>query len=94
MAELASPQVREGILASKDQGAAVGMMLYVMSLPEPTVLLSHVRLVLDGRVSPVLLWEKHWIVLVLAGLLALIVLAMLKRLLFPARPRIVMHAPK
>ena len=94
MAELASPRVRDGILASKDQSAAVGMMLYVMSLPEPTVLLSHVRLVLDGRVNAVLLWEKHWIVLVLAGLLALIVLALLKRLLFPARPRIVMHAPK
>jgi hypothetical protein len=92
MAELASPRVREAILASRDQSAAVGMMLYVMSVPEPNVLLTHAKLVLDGRVSPVLLWEKHWVVLVLAGLLALIVLALLKRLLLPSRPRIVVQS--
>jgi hypothetical protein len=94
MAELASPRVRDAIIASRDQGAAVGMMLYVMSVPEPAVLLMHARLVLDGRVSPVLLWEKHAVVLVLAGLLALILLALLKRLLFPPRPRVYMQSPK
>lgn len=93
MAELASPRVREAIIASRDQGAAVGMMLYVMSMPEPTVLLAHARLVLEGQVSPVLLWEKHAVVLVIAGLLALILLALLKRLLFPPRPRIYMQSP-
>jgi hypothetical protein len=93
MAELASPRVRDAIIASRDQGAAVGMMLYVMSMPEPTVLLAHVRLVLDGQVSPVLLWEKHAVVLVIAGLLTLILLAILKRLLFPPRPRIYMQSP-
>ena len=93
MAELASPRVREAIIASRDQGAAVGMMLYVMSMPEPAVLLAHARLVLDGQVSPVLLWEKHAVVLVVAGLLALILLALLKRLLFPPRPRIYHAVP-
>jgi hypothetical protein len=93
MAELASPRVRDAIIASRDQGAAVGMMLYVMSMPEPTVLLAHARLVLDGQVSPVLLWEKHAVVLVIAGLLTLILLAILKRLLFPPRPRIYMQSP-
>jgi hypothetical protein len=94
MAELASPRVRDAIIASRDQSAAVGMMLYVMSVPEPTVLLMHARLVLDGRVSPMLLWEKHAVAMVLAGLLALILLALLKRLLFPPRPRIYMQHPK
>jgi hypothetical protein len=93
MAELASPRVREAIIASRDQGAAVGMMLYVMSMPEPAVLLAHARLVLEGQVSPVLLWEKHAVALVIAGLLALILLALLKRLLFPPRPRIYMQSP-
>jgi hypothetical protein len=49
--------------------------------------------VLDGQVSPVLLWEKHAVVLVIAGLLTLILLAILKRLLFPPRPRIYMQSP-
>jgi hypothetical protein len=93
MTELASPRVRDAIIASRDQGAAVGMMLYVMSVPEPAVLLAHTRLVLDGQVSPVLLWEKHAVVLVVAALLALILLALLKRLLFPARPRIYVQPP-
>ena len=51
----------------------------------------HARLVLDGRVSPVLLWEKHGVVLVVAGLLALMLLLMLKRLLFGTRPRIIVQ---
>jgi hypothetical protein len=93
MAELASPRVRDAIIASRDQGAAVGMMLQVLSMPDPSVLVAHTRLVLDGRVSPVLLWEKHAVALVIAGLLALILLALLKRLLFPVRPRIYVQSP-
>jgi hypothetical protein len=88
MAELASPRVREAIITSRDQSAAVGMMLHVTSIPDPTVLLIHTPLVLDGSVSPLLLWEKHAVALVIVGLLALILLALLKRLLFPPRPRI------
>lgn len=92
MAELASPQVREAIIASRDQAAAVGMMLRVVSMPDPSVLVAHARLVLDGRVSPVLLWQKHTTALVTAGLLGFILLALLKRLLFPPRPRIVVQS--
>jgi hypothetical protein len=93
MADLASPRVREAIIASHDQAAAVGMMLQVTSMPDPSVLLVHAKLVLDGQVSPVLLWEKHPVVLVIAGLLGLILLALLKRLLFPPRPRIIVQSP-
>jgi len=92
MAELASPRVREAIIASPDQAAAVGMMLQAGSLlPEPSTLLAHVRLVLDGRVSPVLLWEKHGLALVATPLLALMLLMMLKRALFGTRPRIIVQ---
>ena len=91
MAELGKPRVRDAILASSDQAAAVGMMLQTSAIPDPSVLVSHVRLVLDGKVSPWLLWEKHPVSLAVVGLLALLLLALLKRLLFPARPRIVVH---
>ncbi|HEX5999376.1 MAG TPA: hypothetical protein VFZ16_08255, partial [Hyphomicrobiaceae bacterium] len=91
MAELASPRVREAIIASRDQAAAVAMMLQAETAVDPTALIAHSRLVLDGRVSPVLLWEKHTTALLAAGLLALILLALLKRLLFPTRPRIVVQ---
>ncbi len=91
MAELSSPRVREAIIASRDQSAAVSMMLQVASLPDPGMVIAHTRLVLDGRVSPLLLWEKHGVVLAAAALLALMLLLILKRLLFGARPRVVVQ---
>ena len=92
MAELAKPRVREAILASHDQAAAVGMMLQTSSMPDPTMLLEHARLVVDGKVSPLLLWEKHPFSLAGIGLSALVLLLMLKRLLFGTRPKIVVRA--
>ena len=51
-------------------------------------MLEHARLVLDGRVSPLLLWEKHpascWCAAVAVALMLLLIL---KRLLFGARPQ-------
>ncbi len=88
MADLASPRVREAIIASRDQLAAVGMMLQAASYLDPSAPVTHARLVLDGRVSPVLLWEKHGMVLVAAALLGLMLLLMLKRALIGPRPRI------
>jgi hypothetical protein len=91
MAELASPRVRDAIIASRDQSAAVSMMLQVASVPDPGAVIAHTRLVLDGRISPVLLWEKHGIVLAAAAVLALMLLLILKRLLFGTRPRVVVQ---
>jgi nitrogen regulatory protein PII-like uncharacterized protein len=91
MTELASPRVRDAILASRDQSAAVSMMLQVASVPDPGAVIAHTRLVLDGRISPILLWEKHGIVLGAAALLALMLLLILKRLLFGTRPRVVVQ---
>jgi hypothetical protein len=94
MAELGKPRVRNAIIASSDQAAAVGMMLQANSLPDPTLMLEHVKLVLDGRVSPWLLWEKDPVALVGTGLLALILLLLTRRLLFGTRPKIVVqHSP-
>jgi hypothetical protein len=93
MADLGKPRVREAILASSDQAAAVGMMLQANSMPDPNLMLDHLRLVLDGRVSPLLLWEKHPATLVVTGFLALALLLMMKRLLFGTRAKIVVQQP-
>jgi hypothetical protein len=66
------------------------MMLRTGTGLDPAVIVADFRLAADGRVSPILLWEKHPFVIV-AGLLAvLIVLLLLRRLLFPRRRG---HAP-
>lgn len=91
MAELSSPRVRDAIIASRDQSAAVSMMLQVASLPDPGAVIAHAKLVLDGRISPILLWEKHGLVLAAAAALALMLLLILKRLLFGTRPRVVVQ---
>jgi nitrogen regulatory protein PII-like uncharacterized protein len=93
MAELGKPRVRDAILASSDQAAAVGMMLQASSMPDPNLMMDHLRLVLDGRVSPLLLWEKHPVTLIAAPFLALLLLLMLKRLLLGTRPKIVVQQP-
>ncbi|NJR31333.1 hypothetical protein HC762_00920 [bacterium] len=67
------------------------MMLQVASLPDPGAVIGHIRLVLDARVSPILLWEKHGVVLAAVAVLALILLLILKRLMFGTRPRVVVQ---
>jgi nitrogen regulatory protein PII-like uncharacterized protein len=91
MTDLSSPRVREAIIASRDQSAAVSMMLQVASVPDPGAVIAHTRLVLDGRISPILLWEKHGVVLAAAAVLVLMLLLILKRLLFGTRPRVVVQ---
>jgi len=83
---LSSERVRHAIVSSADQSAAVGMMLSTAGGFDAAAIAENVRLVLDGRVSPVLLWEKHPAVIVALGLLGIILLLLLRRLLF-ARPR-------
>jgi hypothetical protein len=91
MAELGKPRVRDAIIASSDQAAAVAMMLQANSLPDPTQMLEHLKLAMDGRVSPYLLWEKHPLSLLGTLLLALVLVLLTKRVLFGTRPRIVVH---
>ncbi len=88
MQVLSSTRVRDAVLASRDQDAAVAMMLRNGSLPNPAVISADFQLVLDGQVSPVLLWERHSIVISVLAFLALVVLLMFKRLLFGRRRRV------
>lgn len=87
---LARDGVRDGILASRDQGAAVGMMLTVDgAVPDPWAIAQHAQLAWDGKVAPRLMWEKHPAVSVTLGLLVVIVLSMLKRLIFGRRQKVI-----
>ncbi|MGE0627121.1 MAG: hypothetical protein AB7O43_04800 [Hyphomicrobiaceae bacterium] len=82
---LAVPRVRDAVLASRDQVAAVSMMLRTDSGFDVTLLRKDLELVYDGQISPVLLWDKHPIALVMIGGFVLILLLMVRRLF--SRPR-------
>ncbi len=86
MKVLASTRVRDAIIASADQQAAVEMMLKPAAAIAPRQLAHDVGLAWQGRVSPWLLWDKHPAGAALAGLLAMLLLAWLRRLVSP-RPR-------
>ena len=83
---LSSDRVRQAVVASTDQAAAVSMMLRSGGGLDPGVIAHNVRLVADGRVSPILLWEKHPLAIAGFVLVVLLVLLLLRRLLF-TRPR-------
>jgi hypothetical protein len=81
---LESRSVRERIIASSDQAAAAEMMLGPSGF-SPQAIIDDAKLVWDGRVVPLLLWDKHPQVVVLAGLLAAVALAWFTRLFRPRR---------
>ena len=92
---LARDGVRDGILASRDQSAAVGMMLAADGgLADPWSVATHAQLAWDGKVAPRLMWEKHPATSVSLGLVMLIILSMLKRLIFGRRQKVIIkHVP-
>jgi hypothetical protein len=85
MQSLGAPAVRDAVLASRDQQAAVALMLRSDFGLDPRVTADDFQLVFDGKVSPILLWHKHPVAIVTLALSALIALLMLKRLLFGRR---------
>lgn len=93
MQELSRAGVREAIAASPDQAAAVALMLETRTIPSPMMLYEHVRLVTDGKVSPMLLWYKDPVALGTVLVAALALLLMLKRLIFGVRPKVIVRTP-
>ena len=87
MAVLANARVRDGILSSRDQTAAVTMMLRNDTILDPARFMEDARAAWDGRVAPILLFEKHPGSAYAAGGLALVLLMMLRRLFRPRRKR-------
>jgi hypothetical protein len=83
---LGTPRVRDAILRSRDQLAAVEMILKQGGPTfEPDVIAHDVRLIVDGKISPVLMLDRHPTALAIAASLSLILLLMMKRLLFGRR---------
>lgn len=83
---IASDTVRNAILASRDQAAAVAMMLREDGLIPLQGLQTDIAHVWNGRVSPFLMWEKHPISVGLAGFVLLLLILRLRRLFLPRRP--------
>lgn len=85
MQSLAAPRVRNAVLGSRDQARAVDMMLRDGS-GSPEVILSDARAAWEGQISPVLIWEKHPLIMIGLALAGVILLLMLRRLFRPRRP--------
>ena len=81
---LASRRVRDAVVGSRDQAAAVDMMIGTSGNPAATIA-AEIRAVWDGRVHPLLLWEKHPAILIGASVGLLLLLLWLKRLIAPQR---------
>ncbi len=89
MQVLAPARVRDGIIASRDQLAAVSMMLRGDQGLDVKLLKDDFLMVLDGRISPMLLVDKHPLGLggIAAGLLVLLLL--MRRLVVGRRVKVV-----
>ena len=79
------PRIRDAVLSSADQLAAVEMMLRADKGLDLATIRRDAELVLDSKVSPLLLWEKHPIAVAGAGIAGLVLLLLLMRLF--SRPR-------
>lgn len=82
---LASARVRDAVIASPDQSAAVEMMLRDSGAGVDTAI-ADVRAAWEGRIAPVLIWEKHPFLVVAALFVALLAMLLMRRLFFVRRP--------
>ncbi|HZV20843.1 MAG TPA: hypothetical protein VE986_04780 [Hyphomicrobiales bacterium] len=91
MNELSGEGLRQAVLASRDQLAALNMAIH-----EDAGLISYGRifkdaqLVRDGTVSYRVFWDRYWVSILVAGFVLLLLLSWLRRLLF-SRPQIVIR---
>jgi len=77
--------VRQAVIASSDQLAAVKMMLRSDQGLEFDVIRSDFGLAWEQQINPVLLWNKHPLVISAAGFALLFLLLVLRRILFVPR---------
>ncbi len=82
---LAAGRVRDAVIQSADQTAAVDLMLRDGG-GDVTLIAHDFQAAWEGQISPVLIWEKHSFLVMAAGFIALLFLLMLRRL-FSGRPR-------
>lgn len=87
MRVMATPRIRQAVLRSTDQAAAVDMFLRSGDADTLEATAQDFLHVWEGRISPILLWERHPIPTVALGFAALLLLLLLKRLFTPRRRR-------
>lgn len=90
---VAPASVRDAILSSRDQAAALGIMLRSDSIFDFITFGNDVTLVREGKVSPWVLWARYPVAIGVLSFLGLLVLAVLWRLIFGRRPRIIVQTP-
>jgi hypothetical protein len=94
MQELSGNGVRQAIVNSRNQLAALDMILH-----DDTALIGYgrilkdVSLVRDGAVEYRVFWERYWQFLLLGGFILLLVLSWLRRLIFGRRQVFVVQQP-
>lgn len=81
MQTFAKSHVSHAVTGSRDQLAAIDMVLGPVAILDWAVIKRDVGEVLSGEVHPLLLWETHRLVAVLGGFALLLVLLVLRRLL-------------
>ena len=89
MQVLAPSRVRDAVLSSKDQLAAVSMMLRADAGFDVGALKDDMTMIYGGQINPILLIDKHPTALAGAGGALLLLLLMLRRLLFGRRKKTV-----
>ncbi len=98
MLELTTEGLREAILKSRDQLAALNMIIHddasLTSLFDYTRIFKDAQLVQNGVVSFRVFWERYWVAVLLGGFLLLVLLSWLRRLLFGSRPQIIIKEGK
>jgi hypothetical protein len=90
---LAGSGVRQAIFDSKDQGAAVEMLVRD-EFPGYSRISSDFKLVKNGNVHFWVFWHAYWTLLAAMAFLAMAFLLWLRRLLFGRPTRIVVHTSK
>lgn len=84
---LASDAVRQAVVASRDQSAAVEIMLRPQGVLDPAAAIADIERAWKGDVHSRLIWEKHPVAFGVMAFGALLVLLLLLRLLRPRRIR-------
>jgi len=82
---IAPERIQRAVLASRDQMKAIDMVLRPQGVLDPAAAYQDMQRAWSGQISPLLIWEKHPVAVVLMGLVALFLLLIIRRLFRPRR---------
>ncbi len=77
---LTKPSLRDAVLASRDQAAALDIVLRPADADSPSALQNDLHLAYLRQIHPGILWHRHPILIALTGVSVLILLLILRRL--------------